>query len=114
MQQNSISQRATKDDIDGLKSNMEANLDGLKDQMKANMDDKVMEYHIKHQQQVLQLSKENLNLVQNQMKQWEDQHCNKISFDVGDCIFYCYNHTNKFSSSKLLRIINYCQISLVL
>ena len=47
---------------------MEAKLDGLKDQMKANMDDKIMEYHIEHQQQVLQLSKENLTLVQNRVK----------------------------------------------
>ena len=30
--------------------------------------------HIEHQQQVLQLSKDNLNLVQNLMKQQEDQH----------------------------------------
>ena len=47
--------------------------------MKANMDDKVVEDHIEHQQQVLQLSKDNLNLVQNQMKQQEDQHNNEIS-----------------------------------
>ena len=40
----------------------------------ANMDDKVVEDHIEHQQQVLQLSKDNLALVQNQMKQQEDQH----------------------------------------
>jgi len=48
---------------------MEAKLDGLKDKIKANMDDKVVENHIEHQQQVLQLLKDNLNLVQNQMKQ---------------------------------------------
>ena len=48
---------------------MEANFDGLKDQMNANMDDKVVEYRIEHQQQVLQLSNDNLTLVQNQMKQ---------------------------------------------
>ena len=42
MQQISILQRATKDDIDGLKEEMEANLDGLKDQIKCNMDDKVV------------------------------------------------------------------------
>ena len=42
---------------------MEAKFDGLKDQMKANMDDKVVEGHIEHQQQVLQLSKVNLTLV---------------------------------------------------
>ena len=38
VQQISISQRATKDDIDGLKEDMEAKVDGLKDDIKANMD----------------------------------------------------------------------------
>ena len=42
---------------------MEAKLDGLKDQIIANMDDKLVEYRIEHQQQVLQLSKDNLTLV---------------------------------------------------
>ena len=48
---------------------MEPKLDGLKDQMKANMDDKVVEYHIKHQQQVIQISKDKLILVQHRLKQ---------------------------------------------
>ena len=74
MQQISILRRATEDDIDGLKLEMEAKFDGLKDKIKANMDDKVVEYHIDHQQQVLQLSKDNLTLVHNEMKQQEDQH----------------------------------------
>ena len=42
---------------------MEDNFDGLKDQIESNMDDKVVEDHIKHQQLVLQLSKDNLTLV---------------------------------------------------
>ena len=74
VQQISILRRASEDDIDGLKEEMEAKLYGLKDKIKANMDDKVVEYHIDHQQQVLQLSKVNLTLVQNEMKQHEDQH----------------------------------------
>ena len=74
LQQISILRRVTKDDIDGLKSEMEAKLDGLKDQIIANMDDKLVEYHIEHQQQVLQLSMDNLTLVQNLMKQYEDKH----------------------------------------
>ena len=37
VKQISISQRVTKDDIDGLKEDMEATVDGLKDEMKANM-----------------------------------------------------------------------------
>ena len=53
---------------------MKAKLDGLKDKMKYNMDNEVVEDHIEHQQRVLQLSKDNLTLVQNRMKQQEDQH----------------------------------------
>ena len=55
MQQISILRRTTKDDIDGLKEEMKAKLDGLKDQIISNMDDKLVEDHIEHQQQVLQL-----------------------------------------------------------
>ena len=61
---------------------MKANFDGFKDQIKSTMDDKVVEYHIKHQQQVLQLSKDNLTLVQNQMKQQEDQHRSERSSEA--------------------------------
>ena len=43
-----------------------------------------VEDHIKHQQEVLQLLKDNLNLAQNRMKQQEDQHRSERSFDVGD------------------------------
>ena len=59
---------------------MKVKLDALKDQMKANLDDKVVEDHIEHQQQVLQLSKDNLTLVQNRMKQQEDQHHRERSY----------------------------------
>ena len=69
VQQVSILRRAIEDEIDGLKAEMEAKLDGLKDQIIENMDDKLMEDHIEHQQQVLQLSKDNPTLVQNIMKQ---------------------------------------------
>ena len=74
VQQILILQREIEDDIEGLKLEMEAMLDGLKDQIIANMDDKLVEYHIEHQQYVFQLSKDNLTLVQNLMKQQEDQH----------------------------------------
>ena len=74
VQQVSILRRAIQDEIDGLKAEMEAKLDGLKDQIIANMDDKLVEYHIEHQQQVLQLSKDNLTLVHHIMKQQEDEH----------------------------------------
>ena len=46
-----------------------------------------MEDHIEHQQEVVQLLKDNLNLAQNQMKQQEDQHHSERSFDVGDWVF---------------------------
>ena len=36
-----------------------------------------MEDHIEHQQEFLQLLKDNINLVQNQMKQQAYQHCSK-------------------------------------
>ena len=61
---------------------MEDKLDSLKDQIIANMDDKLVEYHIEHQQQVLQLSKDNPTLVQNLMKQQEDQHHIERSYEA--------------------------------
>ena len=45
------------------------------------MDDKLVEYQIEHQQQVLQLSKDNPTLVQNLMKQQEDQHHIERSYE---------------------------------
>ena len=36
-----------------------------------------VEHHMKRQQQVLQLLKDNLNLAQNRMKQQADQHLSK-------------------------------------
>ena len=44
-------------------------------------------YHIEHQQQILQLLKDNLTLVHNQMKQQADQHHSERIFDVGDWVF---------------------------
>ena len=78
VQKISILWRATKDDI----AEMEAKLDGLKDQIISNMDDKLVEDHIEHQQQVLQFSKDNLTLVQNLMKQQEDQNHIKRSSEA--------------------------------
>ena len=39
-----------------------------------------MKYHIKHQQQVLQILKDNETSMQNQMKQQVDQHCSEKCF----------------------------------
>ena len=46
-----------------------------------------MEDHTKHQQKFLQLLKDNLDLVQNRIKQEANQHHNERSFDVGDWVF---------------------------
>jgi hypothetical protein len=46
-----------------------------------------VENHIKHQQQVLQILKNNLTMAQNHMKQQADQHRSEISFEVGDSVF---------------------------
>ena len=67
----------------------------------------ISEYHIKHQQKFLQLLKDNLTLMQNQMEQQANQHHNEISFDVGDWVFLWLQPYKKFPSSKIRRIINY-------
>ena len=46
-----------------------------------------VEDHMEHQQQILQLLKDNLNLAQNWMKQQEDQHCSEEILNVGDWVF---------------------------
>ena len=63
VQQILILRRETEDDIDGLKVEIKAKLDGLKYQIIGNIDDKLVKDDIEHQQQVLQLLKDNLTLV---------------------------------------------------
>jgi transposase InsO family protein len=46
-----------------------------------------VEDHIKNQQQVLQILKDNLTMAQNRMKQQADQHRSERSFEVGDWVF---------------------------
>ena len=55
--------------------------------LRENSKVQAVEHHIKHQQQVLKLLKDNLVLAQNRMKQQADQHRNERSFDVGDWVF---------------------------
>ena len=81
--------------------------------LRENSKVQALEYHIEHQQQVLQLLKDNLMLAQNRMKRQANQHRNESSFDVADWDSYGYNHINKFLSSKLRRIINYHQSIMV-
>jgi hypothetical protein len=46
-----------------------------------------VEDRIEHQQQVLQILKDNLTMAQNRMKQQADQHRSERSFEVGDWVF---------------------------
>jgi hypothetical protein len=46
-----------------------------------------VEDHIEHQQQVLQILKDNLTMAHNRMKQQADQHRSERSFEVGDWVF---------------------------
>ena len=55
--------------------------------LRENSKDQAVEHHIEHQQQVLQLLKDNLVLGQNRMTQQSDQHRSKRSFDVSDWVF---------------------------
>ena len=55
--------------------------------LRENSKVKEVKDHIYHQQEVLQLLKDNLNLAQNRMKQQVDQHCSERIFDVGDWVF---------------------------
>ena len=55
--------------------------------LRENSKVQAVEDHIEHQQEVLQLLNDNLNLAQNQMKQQADQHRSDICFDVGDWVF---------------------------
>eukprot|EP00253_Pinus_taeda_P012371 PITA_12371 len=52
--------------------------------LRENSKVQAVEHHIEHQQQVLQLLKDNLMLAQNRMKQKVDQHRSERNFDVGD------------------------------
>ena len=52
--------------------------------LRENSKVQAVEDHIEHQQEVLQLLKDNLNLAQNRMKQQADQHHSERIFDIGD------------------------------
>jgi len=59
-----------------------------------------VEDHIDHQQQTLQLLKDNLTLVLKQMKQHTYQNCSERSFDVGDWVFLCPQPHKQMSLNK--------------
>ena len=56
--------------------------------------------HIEHQQQVLQLLKDNATSVQNQMKQQVDQHRSEKCFDVSDWVFLLLHLSKLFMRRK--------------
>ena len=62
--------------------------------------------HIEHQQQVLQLLKDNANLVHNRMKQHVDQHRSEKSFDVGDWEFLRLHLKKAIYEKKMLAILH--------
>jgi len=68
--------------------------------LRENSKVQVVEDHIKHQQQVLQLLKDNLTLAQNRMKQHENKHHIKRSFDVGDSVFIHLQRYKQMSLKK--------------
>ena len=59
--------------------------------------------HIEHQQQVLQLLKDNLTLVKNRMKQQVDEHRSERSFDVGDWVFLRLQPYKPISLKKAMK-----------
>ena len=59
-----------------------------------------VEDHIEHQQEVLQLLKDNLNLAQTRMKKQADQHRGERSFDVGDWVFLRLQPYKQMTSIK--------------
>ena len=65
-----------------------------------------MEDDIEHQQQVLQLLKDNATLVQNRMKQHVDQHRSEKCFDVGDCVFLLLHLKQAIYEKKMLEILH--------
>ena len=65
-----------------------------------------MKDHIEHQQQVLQLLKDNATLVKNRMKQWEDQHRSERSFYVGDWVFLRLHLKQVIYEKEMLAILH--------
>ena len=55
--------------------------------LRENSKVQVVEDHIDHQQEGLQLLKDNLTLAHNRMKQQADQYRSEITFDIGDWVF---------------------------
>ena len=59
-----------------------------------------MEDHIEHQQEVIQLLNDNLNLARNRMKEQANQHRSERSLDVGDLVFLWLQPYKQMSLKK--------------
>ena len=74
--------------------------------LRENSKVQVVEHHIEHQQQVLQLLKDNLVLAQNKMKQQVDQHRSEKCFDVGDWVFLRLHLKQAIYEKEMLAILH--------
>ena len=57
----------------------------------------VVEDHIEHQQEVLQLLKDKLDTTQNMMKQQANQHWSERKFEVGYWVFFSLQPSKQMS-----------------
>ena len=69
--------------------------------LKGHSKGQVVEDHLEHQQEVLQMLKENLVTSQNMMKQQADQHRSDRSFEEGDWVFLRLQPYKQTSFKKL-------------
>ncbi len=74
--------------------------------LRENSKVQAVEHHIKHQQQVLQLLKDNATSVQNQTKQQVDQHHSEKCFDVGDWVFLLLHLKQDIYEKEMLAILH--------
>jgi hypothetical protein len=82
--------------------------------LKENSRVQVVEFHIEHQQQVLQILKDNLTMAQNRMKEQADQHHSERSFEVWDWVFLILQPYKQMSIKKAKMNNNYHQSTMVL
>ena len=66
----------------------------------------VVKDHIEHQQQILQLLKDNATLVQNQMKQQAYEHHSERSFDIGNWLFLPLHLKKAIYEKEMLAILH--------
>jgi hypothetical protein len=65
-----------------------------------------MEYYIGNRQEVLKLLKDNLVMVQNRMKQQEDQNCSEREIELGDLVFMRLEPYKQMSLEQQKKEIN--------